>query len=165
MAALAQPLLERLLDAFPVARLGLVDTSDQIEVLPIVFARVGMMLYSPVDGKPKKHPRLSRLAAIRRVGEVGLVLDHYDQDWEQLWWVKLDVSAQVVGQEDKHWSDAETALRLKYPQYQSTPLFSGTPTAIAMHVTRVRWWASCEEQGLVAWLEQHAVPANAAGSQ
>lgn len=156
MAALAAPLLEALLDTMPVARLALAGADDRPEALPIVFARVGATLYSPIDGKPKKHGRPARLAHLERRPEVGLTLDHYADDWQQLWWLKLDVRASIVVDDAPGWDAAVAALRSKYPQYRSTPLFSGTPTLVVMPWTRVRWWAAAGEAGLAGWLAAHA---------
>ncbi|MEQ8233380.1 MAG: TIGR03668 family PPOX class F420-dependent oxidoreductase [Gammaproteobacteria bacterium] len=152
MPALAEPLLQALLDAMPVARLALIAGGQRPEALPIVFARVGSTLYSPVDGKPKKAGRLARLAHLERQPAVGLTLDHYAADWRDLWWLKLDVQASVAVDDAPGWDAAVAALRVKYPQYRETPLFRGEPTLIVMPWTRVRWWAADGEAGLRRWL-------------
>jgi PPOX class probable F420-dependent enzyme len=89
MAALPEVLLNRLLDTVPVARLALLDGDERPYALPIVFARVGASLWSPVDGKPKRHGRLARLARIRRSPEVSVLIDDYADDWRRLWWLRL----------------------------------------------------------------------------
>jgi len=82
-------LVERLLDAVPVARLAQIDHRGGVHALPFVFTRVGCALWSPVDGKPKNHARLSRLAWIEEHPEVCVLVDHYGPDWSGLWWIKL----------------------------------------------------------------------------
>ena len=154
MAALPDTLVHALLDATPVARLALLGANERPEALPIVFARVADVLYSPVDGKPKKSARLARLAHLERHPAVTLTLDHYADDWQTLWWLKLDVSASVVVDDAPGWDDAVAALRGKYSQYATTPLFRGEPTLVVMPYTRVRWWSATGEAGLAHWLAQ-----------
>lgn len=151
-------LLEAVLDRMPVARLALVDAAGTAEALPIVFARVGDSLFSPVDGKPKAHGRLARLAHIAARPRVGLTLDHYAHDWSRLWWIKLDGPAQVDHGAHPSWHAAEAALRAKYPQYALTPLFRDEPTLIVLRWERVRWWAADGGGGLAAWLADGAPP-------
>lgn len=150
-SALPEALLLRLLDQSPVARLALVDKQGYPEALPIVFARVARQLFSPVDGKPKKSVRLARLVHVEREPRVGLVIDRYDADWQQLWWVKLRTRAEVVV-DGAHpaWQAAEAALRAKYPQYQDTALFLGVPTMLCFDIVDVRWWAAGGQAALEA---------------
>lgn len=151
-AGLAADLLHRVVDRMPVARLALRGAGDRPEALPIVFARVGDTLYSPIDGKPKRAGRLARLDYLERAPAVSLVLDHYAVDWRELWWVKLDAEARIAHARDPAWDAAVAALRTKYPQYATTPLFSGEPTLIVLPWQRVRWWAASGEPGLRRWL-------------
>jgi PPOX class probable F420-dependent enzyme len=153
-SALPPDLLHALLDRVPVARLGLVTADGRPEVLPIVCARVGEALFSPVDGKPKASARLARLGHLEREPRVSLVFDHYDADWRQLWWVKLDADAGIARGAHPDWALAEAALRAKYPQYATTPLFLGEPTLIVLPWRRVRWWAVGGIDALGAWLAQ-----------
>lgn len=159
MAALPDTLVQALLDTMPVARLAVLGSDDRPEALPIVFARVGEVLYSPVDGKPKKSARLARLAHLERHPAVTLTLDHYADDWQALWWLKLDVTASVVVDDAPGWDDAVAALRAKYPQYATTPLFRGEPTLVVMPYTRVRWWGAGGEAGLTRWLAERRTTA------
>ena len=77
MTTLAPALVERVLDSEAVARLAVIDDAGGPEVMPIVFARVGSLLFSPIDGKPKSHARLARLRHIEAHPRVGLVIDRY----------------------------------------------------------------------------------------
>lgn len=152
-ADLPETLLHALLDRMPVARLALIDGDGRAEAMPIVFARVGARLFSPIDGKPKKHGRLARLAHLERNPAVNLVLDHYAADWAELWWVKLDAEASIATDGgDPEWQAAVGALRTKYPQYATTPLFTGVPTLIVLPWSRVRWWAAGGSDAVAEWL-------------
>jgi PPOX class probable F420-dependent enzyme len=152
---LPEEILYQLLDTMPVARLGLIDDKKRPESLPIVFARVGGFLFSPIDGKPKSSTKLARIEHIKKEPKGSLLLDYYADDWEQLWWVKLDTEAQVVLDEHVSWGKAVSTLRDKYSQYREVSLFTGEPTMIAIRWTRVRWWASDGLNGLNRWLDDH----------
>ncbi len=151
MDALPDDVLHRVLDRMPVARLA-VSTGAIPEAMPIVFARVGRTLFSPIDGKPKSSARPARIAHISRHPAVTLVLDHYDEDWSRLWWIRLGADATVAEGAHVDWDAAVEALRLKYPQYATTPMFRDEPLLIAMPWTRVRWWAAAGRGGIDRWL-------------
>lgn len=164
MVDLAEELFGGVLDRMAVARLALIDDRGSPEVMPIVFARVGRRLFSPIDGKPKKSARLSRLAYIAQRPQVGLVLDHYASDWRALWWIKLTAQASSATASTPDWDAAVAALLSKYPQYQTTALFTGVPTMIAFEVSSVRWWAAQGEAEIRAWLlseeSSHCITSN-----
>jgi len=149
---LPSELLADVLDTMPVARLAVIDAAGRPDTMPIVFARVGDWLFSPIDGKPKKHPRLARLAHIRQHPQVTLTLDHYGDDWQSLWWIRLEVEAHIAVGSHACWDEAVTALTDKYPQYQTTPLFLGEPTLIALERQALRWWAASGVDGVANWL-------------
>lgn len=155
-ATLAPALLYALLDRMPVARLAIVAEDGAPEALPIVFARVDDTLFSPIDGKPKAHARLARLARIAAEPRVGLVLDHYAADWRELWWLRLRAAA--VADDGRHpsFARAVAALSSKYPQYRETPLFKHEPCMIVMRWSDARWWAADGIAGLERWLARTA---------
>jgi PPOX class probable F420-dependent enzyme len=136
-----------------VARLAQIDNQGRVQVLPFVFARVGSALWSPVDGKPKKHARLSRLDWIAEHAEVCVLIDHYAADWTRLWWLKLYCRAEVHRGEHLEWEQAETALMEKYPQYAETPLYAGDPTMIRFECRKWKSWSADGGANAAAWLE------------
>lgn len=150
MSSLAPELLARVLDREPVARLALLGDEGAPEVMPIVFARVGTRLFSPVDGKPKSHARLARLRHIAADPRVALVIDRYAADWRALWWIRIAAHAQIAVGQHPDWQAAVDALRAKYPQYQSTPLFLGEPTLVCFEPLTVRAWAAAGPDGIAA---------------
>jgi len=107
-------------------------------VVPIVFVAEGDTLCSVVDAKPKTSPRLKRLANIAANPRVTLLVDHYDEDWDELWWVRADGEARVV-EEGPERRQAIELLRAKYPQYErwSEPIGA----AVVIRVLRWRWWS------------------------
>jgi PPOX class probable F420-dependent enzyme len=121
-----------------VARLATVDDAGRPHLVPICFALAGETLYSAVDEKPKRSKRLKRLGNIRRRPEVTVLVDHYEEDWTLLWWVRLDGTATVLeaGPEREH---ALALLRAKYEQYRAE---SPTGPVIAISLDRWQGWSS-----------------------
>ena len=141
-------LVERILDVAPVARLAQKDLGGGPQALPFVFARVEHCLWSPIDGKPKKRASLSRLEWIAAEPEVLVLVDHYEDDWTQLWWLKLSGHATVVGEREPGWRAAVSGLAAKYPQYAETPMFAGVPTMVRIDIAHWKSWASSGEGAL-----------------
>jgi len=105
----------------PVAMLATVGADGAPHLVPVVFAVHDDVVYSAVDAKRKSTQRLRRLANIEANPKVSMLVDHYDNDWTQLWWVRADGIAAI------HYSGEEMAtgyalLRKKYLQYQRVAL-------------------------------------------
>jgi len=98
--------------AVPVARLATVGRDGRPHVVPICFVLDGETLYTAVDEKPKRTRRLKRLENIEANPHVEVLIDHYEDDWSELWWVRLRGTARIV--EDPR---AVDLLVAKYPQY------------------------------------------------
>lgn len=128
---------ERVRDA-RIARLATVGVDGRPHLVPLCFALEGEVLYSAVDEKPKRSKLLKRLENIRANPEVAVLVDHYDEDWTRLWWVRLDGTARVLddGSEREHGLEL---LREKYEQYRLEP---PSGAVIAVHVERWRGWAA-----------------------
>jgi PPOX class probable F420-dependent enzyme len=120
----------------PVARLGTVASDGMPHLVPVVFALRDDVVYTAVDAKPKTTQRLRRLANIEGHPLVSLLVDHYADDWTQLWWVRIDGIA-VIHHEGNVLHAGHDLLRAKYAQYQTVPL-NGPVIAIA--VQRWRSW-------------------------
>ena len=105
----------RLVDA-RVARLATVDAEGRPHVVPIAFAHDDENLYFAVDDKPKRSRNLKRLRNIAGNPRVSVLVDHYEDDWTRLWWVRVDGAAHVLD----HDAEAQRAIDLlvrKYAQY------------------------------------------------
>lgn len=149
---LSEAQVDHVLSRWPVARLAMLDGAVQPRVLPVVFARVAGTLWSPVDGKPKGKGRLARVRHVAEHPRVELLLDHYDADWQMLWWVRISGIARIVQppdpQTDPDVGPALSALREKYPQYVETPVLSSPPTLLAIRNDgpgAIRSWCASEE--------------------
>jgi PPOX class probable F420-dependent enzyme len=100
-----------------VARLATVDPEGRPHVVPICFALDGDILYTAVDEKPKRTRELRRLRNIEANPLVEVVVDHYEEDWSRLWWVRLRGKARVT---ELHGRALEL-LGAKYEQYRRNP--------------------------------------------
>ncbi|MDT7733063.1 MAG: hypothetical protein QOE12_237 [Mycobacterium sp.] len=119
----------------PIARLATAAPDGRPHLVPVVFALHDGVVYTAVDTKPKTTQRLRRLINIERNPQVSVLVDHYDEDWTRLWWVRADGIATV--HHDGNTVDAgRDLLRAKYAQYQSFSL-NGPVIAVA-----VQHWSS-----------------------
>jgi PPOX class probable F420-dependent enzyme len=121
-----------------VARLATTDVDGRPHVVPIVFAFVGATLYTAVDAKPKRSRTLRRIENARERPDVTVLIDHYEDDWAQLWWARLRGRARVLDGGDEA-ARALAALAAKYEQYRSHP--PGFPV-LAVDVVDWRGWAA-----------------------
>lgn len=119
-----------------VARLATITESGQAHLVPITFSIDERCVYTMVDHKPKRSNSLKRLANISAHPAVSILVDHYDDEWTRLWWVRLDGSA-AVESSGQEWDAARRLLADKYPQYRNQP---PEGPAIAISIENVVWW-------------------------
>jgi PPOX class probable F420-dependent enzyme len=98
-------------------RLATVAADGRPHLVPITFAVEGVLIYTAVDHKPKASRELRRLRNIAQNPRVALLADEYGEDWEKLWWVRVDGRAEVVTDAAamRHPIDELVA---RYPQYR-----------------------------------------------
>jgi PPOX class probable F420-dependent enzyme len=110
-----------------VAVLSTVDKTGASHLVPITFALTealagthpaGSVIFSAVDGKPKRATRLRRHANIEAEPRVSLLVQHWHEDWSLLWWVRAGGRA-TVSDEPATVERAIGLLRAKYEQYAS----------------------------------------------
>ena len=121
-----------------VARLATIDPDGLPHLVPIVFVLDADALYSAVDAKPKRSRTLRRIENARARPDVTVLVDHYDEDWERLWWVRLRGRARVLD----GGGEAERALDLlagKYERYRSD---RPAPPVLAVDVLEWRGWSA-----------------------
>jgi PPOX class probable F420-dependent enzyme len=100
-----------------VARLATAGVDGRPHLVPVTFAVDGDLIYTAVDHKPKKSTSLRRLRNIRENPRVALLADFYDENWDLLWWARVDGWASVV--EDKRaLQDPIDVLADRYEQYR-----------------------------------------------
>ena len=135
-------MLRRLNDA-RVARLATAGADGRPHIVPIAFAHDHVNLYFAVDDKPKRTRDLKRLRNIARNPRVSVLVDHYEDDWTRLWWIRVDGVAHVIA----HEADAQHAVDLlvaRYTQYERTrPL----GPVVAISIERMTGWAAADNPG------------------
>jgi PPOX class probable F420-dependent enzyme len=102
-----------------VAKRATVGSEGAPHLVPITFALLDeRTLITAVDHKPKRTTALRRLANIEANPQVSVLVDHYESDWERLWWVRADGRARV---EKAAPAGAAEALVARYEQYREHP--------------------------------------------
>jgi PPOX class probable F420-dependent enzyme len=110
------------------------------DLVPITFALLAPdVLVTAVDHKPKTTTALARLDNITREPKVTLLVDHYEDDWSALWWVRLRGVATVLDASTPRHDEVVGALAAKYPEYAERP---PTGPAIVVDIDEWRWWAA-----------------------
>jgi PPOX class probable F420-dependent enzyme len=123
-----------------VARLATVGSAGQPHLVPITFALVGpSTLVTAVDHKPKRTTALRRLANIDANPNVSVLVDHYEDDWEKLWWVRADGLARVEGGRTSESAALVEALSSRYRQYRERP---PAGPFIVVEVRRFTGWSA-----------------------
>jgi PPOX class probable F420-dependent enzyme len=119
-----------------VGRLATVTPEGRPHVVPCCFVLDDQTVYSAVDGKPKSTLALRRLENVRAHPSCSLLVDHYAEEWADLWWVRVDGSGRVIERGDER-GRALDLLGAKYAQYRETP----PPGAVlAIDIQRWRMW-------------------------
>jgi PPOX class probable F420-dependent enzyme len=124
------------LTAARVARLATTDPDGRPHLVPIVFAVDGDTLYSAVDNKPKRSRTLRRIENARARPDVTVLVDHYEEDWRRLWWIRVRGRARVLDDGEER-ERALSLLAEKYEQYRSQP---PDGPVLAVDITEVRDW-------------------------
>ena len=123
----------RRLSAARIARLATLTSSGAPHLVPFCFVLADGVLYSAVDRKPKRTGRLRRLENVGVDARVSVIVDHYEEDWSRLWWVRVDGRGRELGPG----AEATRALALlaaKYPQYAAAP-----PPGPVLRIDVDRW--------------------------
>lgn len=124
-----------------VARLATADSTGRPHLVPIVFAVSGDTVYSAVDAKRKRGTALRRLANISANPRVAVLVDHYEDDWDMLWWVRADANARLLDAAESEGLDAIALLTERYPQYRIQP---PPGPVLAMDVDRWSGWTAAD---------------------
>lgn len=130
--------LRRRFASSPIARLATVRPDGGPHIVPVVFALTGQTIYTAIDWKPKRTQRLQRLANVRAEPRCAVLVDHYEDHWSGLWWVRADGIGSVLD-EPSPTHPGLAALVDRHPQYRGNP-----PAGPLLAVTVDRWsgWSS-----------------------
>ena len=116
-----------------VARLATSGPGGQPHVVPVCFALDGDTVYFAVDAKPKRTRDLKRLRNIGSNPAVSLLVDHYEDDWARLWWVRMDGRARVLA----GGGESDAAIELLATRY--APYRTSRPAGPVVAIAVERW--------------------------
>jgi PPOX class probable F420-dependent enzyme len=125
-------------------RIGHLATADAAGVphnVPLCFWFDGARFYFAIDEKPKR----GRAMALRRMrniaanSNVALVVDHYEEHWNNLAYVLIHGHAAVV-EDREEYVLALRSLRDKYPQYRAMALSIENNPVVRIDPARVHVW-------------------------
>ena len=142
-----EPLTERELELVRGARravLATIAADGAPRLVPITFVHADDVIWTPLDEKPKRvtDPReLARVRDIEQRPRVAVLVDHWDEDWTRLGWVRLFGEASLVSPDGELAAQHAAALRLlraKYARYTDQAL--ETRPFIRITVRRATSW-------------------------
>jgi PPOX class probable F420-dependent enzyme len=130
------------LEVARIAHLATQDADREPHVVPICFAWDGTVFYSAIDRKPKRvaPSQLGRVKNIKKMPQVALLLDHYDEDWTRLWYILVRGVAELVSDPAEHKRSIQL-LRAKYRQYDSSMLADDAPV-LRITPLRITAWGA-----------------------
>lgn len=128
--------MSRRLGEARVARLATAGPLGRPHLVPICFALDGDTMFFAVDAKPKRTSELQRLKNIAANPHVCVLVDHYEEDWTRLWWIRLDGTARILSS-DPDLGHALDLLAERYAQYRERR--PGGPV-VAISIDRVTGW-------------------------
>ena len=134
------------LDGLPESILSLLETERRgvmttlasdgsPHAVPVVFARVGNEIVSPIDHKPKSGQVLARVKNLERDDRVTLLVDRWDEEWTRLKWLMIRGRATV----DPHAPQA--VMRALNERYQQYDIDERHDAVIRIRPSRLSWWA------------------------
>ena len=127
-----------------VGHLATIDPDGRPHLVPVCFVYDGKALYTPIDRKPKRAApaKLARVRNIRAMPGVAFLIDEYQEDWTQLWYVLIRGRASVLpASARRERAAAIRRLRTKYPQY-SLRMLADDAQIIRITPERITSWPS-----------------------
>ena len=110
--------------------LATVHAERGVDAVPVVFAIESDRIVLPVDTvKAKATTRLQRLENLAHDARCALLVDHYDDDWSALWWVRVSGTATVV--------DGRHPALTRFPAYREE---GAVVASIVLEPTVVTGW-------------------------
>jgi PPOX class probable F420-dependent enzyme len=116
--------------------LGTVHAERGVDAVPVVFVVVDGSVVVPIDAvKPKSGGRLQRLANLEDDDRCVLLVDHYAEDWSELWWVRVHARATEV-------VPSEAALAALTQAFTAYRVDDAITSAIALAPTGITGWSA-----------------------
>lgn len=121
---LPQAQMENLCNS-PVGRLATADRLGIPHVIPVCFGVSNGGIFILLDHKPKR-TKLTNLKRVRNILEnptVSMIVDHYDSDWTNLWYILVSGVAELLDETPERPLVLDV-LKQKYPQYRSMNVYA-----------------------------------------
>ena len=116
--------------------LGTVHAARGVDAVPVVFVVHHGRLVIPIDTvKPKAGPRLQRLRNLLVDARAVVLVDRYDEDWSNLWWVRVHGDAKEHPPTDEQLA----ALAQAFPPYRDPTTVS---SVVLLEPRAVTGWAA-----------------------
>jgi len=118
-----------IIDKARVARLATVDIEFKPHLIPVVFVFDNGRYFIPIDEKTKRSrpEKLKRAKNIQQNPNVALLVDEYNEDWTELFFIMIQGKACIIGGKELEQQNdllllekAQKLLSDKYLQYQKT---------------------------------------------
>ena len=129
------------LNTYRRGHLATADAAATPHLIPICFVYDRHTLYSAIDHKPKRMTgyRMKRVRNLLENPQVAFLVDHYEEDWQQLSYVMIRGRASLLEEGDER-QHALDLLEAKYPQYRQRQLAQSTGLVIKIVPESVNQW-------------------------
>ncbi len=130
-----------ILESGRVARMATVDETGKPHIVPICYAYVSGLIYTPIDKKPKSVTvnTLGRIKNIRWNPYVSFVIDKYYEDWNRLYYLKITARASLLDRGEEY-ENSLMSLSEKYSQYRDMDLLNLGLPVIEISPLRIVSW-------------------------
>jgi len=116
--------------------LGTVHHARGADLVPVVYVVDGTTIVIPIDTvKPKSGARLQRLRNLEGDARASVLVDHYDDDWQALWWVRVHGPAR----ETAPTTEQLERLATSFPAYRDQ---GSVASVVLLEVQEVTGWAA-----------------------
>ena len=136
--------MEELLARARRAVLATISADGTPRLVPITYAFADGVIYTALDEKPKSVADPHDLARVRDIvarPQVSVLVDHWDENWTKLAWLRLIGRASILESGAAEHAVAISLLRERYPQYADHRLEARPIIRIAVQHTK-SWSAS-----------------------
>ena len=116
--------------------LATVHPARGVDAVPVVYAVAGRTVLIPIDTvKSKRTTRLQRITNLEGDGRCALLVDHYEDAWDMLWWVRVHAVGAVADPTDA----TIAALAARYPRYAAP---GSVVSSLVLTPTAVTGWSA-----------------------
>ena len=124
-----------------VARLATSTSTGEPYLIPVTFVLDANRILIVIDDKPKSGGPLRRVRNIVENSSVAVLFDHYEDDWNQLWWLLIRGNGEILQFDDfseDQQSNIPVLFKKKYHQYSDLIFYE--KTFISISIKTVSSW-------------------------